>query len=587
MCGDIFALRNAGNTCTHAEGSMVGSLEFCTGKLGSRLILVLGHTKCGAIYGATKTFMDASNASQRKAGSALEGLLQGLGSVAEQAAQEVGPGASSDDVAAHAVQVNVFHTINFLLKYSHSIRESVRSGQVQIEGGIYQLETGSVEFLGASPRQGELLSSSLPVPPSMIAPDDARGVHGVRTAADERMPSDVALKMLKDGNERFAAGAQTASSTSGDMLKALAKYNQAPHSAILGCADSRVPVDTVFDAMPGELFVLRNAGNTCTHAEGSMLGSLEFCTGKLGSRLILVLGHTQCGAIAGATTTYQSYQSDEPRAPGCALEGLLQGLAAVAKEASSDLGPGVPQDKLVSHAVKVNVFSSINFLLKFSEPLRDLVRKGELDIQGGIYHLETGRVEFLGRSPRQDELLSSKLSVPPSMAMNTVRTSEDGTLEPNLAMQMLKEGNERFAVGAPLIGKVNRSMREALALKGQAPHTAIVGCADSRVPLETVFDALPGDLFVLRNAGNTCTHAEGSILGSLEFCTGALNTQLIFVLGHTNCGALKGATSAFLSSKESKKQAGTNWHGQLLDILSISKLALRINSHYEMALGYP
>ena len=100
---------------------MVGSLEFCTGKLGSRLILVLGHTKCGAIYGATKTFMDASNASQRKAGSALEGLLQGLGSVAEQAAKEVGPDASADDVAAHAVKVNVFHTINFLLKYSHSI----------------------------------------------------------------------------------------------------------------------------------------------------------------------------------------------------------------------------------------------------------------------------------------------------------------------------------------------------------------------------------------------------------------------------------------------------------------------------------
>ena len=57
--GDIFVLRNAGNTCTHAEGSMVGSLEFCTGKLGSRLILVLGHTKCGAIYGATKTYLDS------------------------------------------------------------------------------------------------------------------------------------------------------------------------------------------------------------------------------------------------------------------------------------------------------------------------------------------------------------------------------------------------------------------------------------------------------------------------------------------------------------------------------------------------
>ena len=116
----------------------------------------------------------------------------------------------------------------------------------------------------------------------------------------------------QDGNERFAVGAVTASKTSGDMRKALVKHNQAPHSAILGCADSRVPVDTVFDAMPGELFVLRNAGNTCTHAEGSMVGSLEFCTGKLGTRLILVLGHTQCGAIAGATATYQSGASQAP-----------------------------------------------------------------------------------------------------------------------------------------------------------------------------------------------------------------------------------------------------------------------------------
>ena len=97
-------------------------------------------------------------------------------------------------------------------------------------------------------------------------------------------------------------------------------------------------------------------------------------------------------------------------------------------------------------------------------------------------------------------------------------------------------------------------MCEALATKGQAPHTAIVGCADSRCPLETLFDALPGDLFVLRNAGNTCTHAEGSILGSLEFCTGALNTKLIFVLGHTNCGAIKGATAAYFAAKKKPTQ---------------------------------
>ena len=187
---------------THAEGSMVGSLEFCTGKLGSRLILVLGHTKCGAIYGATKTFLDAQQAQgePKKAGSALEGLLKDLGSVAQEAADELGPGASSDEVAAHAVKANVFHSMNFLLKFSDSIREAVKSGRVQLQGGIYHLETGKVEFLGKSPVQSELLSSTTSIPPSMnsMVERESRGLHGVRTAADERVPSDMALKLLKD-----------------------------------------------------------------------------------------------------------------------------------------------------------------------------------------------------------------------------------------------------------------------------------------------------------------------------------------------------------------------------------------------------
>ena len=129
MPGDIFVLRNAGNTCTHSEGSMVGSLEFCTGALGSRLIVVLGHTKCGAINGATKAFFDGKTAPPAATSSALQGLLQDLGSVAEQAAHDMGPHAEQDAVAAHAVKVNVFHTIDFLLKFSESIREKVKSGQ--------------------------------------------------------------------------------------------------------------------------------------------------------------------------------------------------------------------------------------------------------------------------------------------------------------------------------------------------------------------------------------------------------------------------------------------------------------------------
>ena len=142
----------------------------------------------------------------------------------------------------------------------------------------------------------------------------------------------------------------------------------------------------------------------------------------MGAQLVLVLGHTQCGAVPGATKTYQSGES---KAPSSALEGLLQGLAGVAQQASEDLGPG-----LIAHAVKVNVFHSMNFLLKFSEPLRDLVRKGDLQTQGGIYHLETGRVEFLGCSPQQAELLSSKRSVPPSIQCGPIRTAQSEPVMP-------------------------------------------------------------------------------------------------------------------------------------------------------------
>lgn len=570
--GDLFVLRNAGNTCTHAEGSMVGSLEFATGKLGTRLILVLGHTACGAINGATQTYFGKSTG---KATSALEGLLRDLMEVAENAASDLG----SDDIVAvgkHAVKINVLHTMKFLLKYSKTIRDLVISGKVELQGGIYNLETGRVDFLGKHPEQDVLFGSKMDLPPSMFK---SEAPSFVRTTESNAVSAREALNILAEGNKRYLLGEPKAFGATKDMRKALVDKGQAPHVAVVGCSDSRAPVETIFDALPGDIFVLRNAGNTCTHAEGSIVGSLEFCVGKLGSRLILVMGHTQCGAINGATKTYLADKSSVDRAhPSCALEGLLFGLTRVAADAAQELGPNATEDQLAKHSVKVNVFHSINFLLKFSQPIRDLVAKGELEVQGAIYNLETGQVDFLGPSPKQSELLSSKMFVPPGVAgasqssvllgLHGVRTPEDPPLKPPAALKLLKEGNLRFAKGEPEAGKIDAQMRKALADVGQAPHTAVLGCADSRVPLELVFDTLPGDLFVLRNAGNTCVHSEGSVLGSLEFCIGALNTKLILILGHTNCGAIKGATKQYLSSKGKPKEEPANALGALLMGLS-------------------
>ena len=83
-----------------------------------------------------------------------------------------------------------------------------------------------------------------------------------------------------------------------------------------------------------------------------------------------------------------------------------------------------------------------------------------------------------------------------------------------------KEGNQRFIQGAQINTRTSEKMREDLVDLGQAPHSAIIGCADSRVPLETIFDTMPGDIFVLRNAGNTCTHAEGPFCEFLFFWGG-------------------------------------------------------------------
>ncbi|CAJ1361902.1 unnamed protein product [Effrenium voratum] len=230
--------------------------------------------------------------------------------------------------------------------------------------------------------------------------------------------------------------------------------------------------------------------------------------------------------------------ADLPQAPGGrrAVEAWGAGGSADGavgggqKLRGGDLGGGFEFRDLARHSVKVNVFHSINFMLRCSSPLRELVKSGGLEIHGGIYHLETGRVEFLGQSPQQAELL---LSHSPSVPQ--VHTSEAPILAPP-ALERLWAGNQRYLGGIHRSGSCDR---KAL-VESQAPHTAIVGCADARTPFELLFDAMPGDIFTLRNAGNACTRAEGSMLGSLEFCAG-LGTQLILVLGHSNCRALKSA----------------------------------------------
>ncbi|CAE8587552.1 unnamed protein product [Polarella glacialis] len=267
---------------------------------------------------------------------------------------------------------------------------------------------------------------------------------GVRTTVDEPLSASQAIEVLQAGNRRFVQGDVKAGGLGPDMRRALASHGQRPVATVIGCADSRCPVEQLFDARPGDLFVLRNAGNTCTHAEGSMVGSVEYSVAILETKMILVLGHTGCGAIMGATKLFlerstQKYiemtcrkdaqestdqsteasESAQPLQPGCCkkkstLLGLLDALVPVAEQACVELEGGSTEE-IAAHAVKVNVWRTINFLLSYSLIIREKVASGEVELQGAVYNMSSGAVEFLGKSPKQEKLLNHDGHVVPSM----------------------------------------------------------------------------------------------------------------------------------------------------------------------------
>ncbi|CAE8581011.1 unnamed protein product [Polarella glacialis] len=186
---------------------------------------------------------------------------------------------------------------------------------------------------------------------------------GVRTTVDEPLSASQAIEVLQAGNRRFAQGVVKAGGLGPDKRRALASHGQRPVATVIGCADSRCPVEQLFDARPGDIFVLRNAGNTCTHAEGSMVGSVEYSVLNLETKMILVLGHTGCGAIMAATKLFmerhieatcqkdaqestdqstEASESEQPPQPGSCksrstLLGLLDALVPVAEPRGSSV----------------------------------------------------------------------------------------------------------------------------------------------------------------------------------------------------------------------------------------------------------
>jgi carbonic anhydrase len=201
-----------------------------------------------------------------------------------------------------------------------------------------------------------------------------------------------ALERLREGNRRFVSGAPSLDTAATHVRRMEFVAGQEPFAVILGCSDSRVPVEIVFDQGLGDLFVIRVAGNIVAP---SQIGSVEFAAERFGTRLVVVLGHTNCGAIQATLDDLQQPNDAQSLNLGSIVQRIrpaVEGLLAT--ELRRD------HEALAREAVRANVRVSADYLRHGSEVLERLIRNDGLHVVGAEYSLETGVVDFFDGVPR-------------------------------------------------------------------------------------------------------------------------------------------------------------------------------------------
>ncbi len=200
------------------------------------------------------------------------------------------------------------------------------------------------------------------------------------------IPAEEGLQRLLEGNRRFVSDLGRSDLVASQLRRSVLAAGQEPFAIVLGCSDSRVPAELVFDQGLGDLFVIRVAGNVVAP---SQIGSVEFAVERFGTPLVVVLGHSRCGAILATLEQLT-------RPPEAQSRNLLSILDRVRPSVESLLATELRHDPeaLVSEAVRANVRASVNHLRHGSELLEQYLHTGKLLAVGAEYSLESGVVEF-------------------------------------------------------------------------------------------------------------------------------------------------------------------------------------------------
>jgi carbonic anhydrase len=199
------------------------------------------------------------------------------------------------------------------------------------------------------------------------------------------LTAEQALTRLREGNGRFVSGVRSLEALLSPTRRGSLATDQSPFAIVLGCSDSRVPAEIIFDQGLGDLFVIRVAGNIVAP---SQVGSVEFAAARFGTPLVVVLGHTQCGAVLATL--------DEAKSRGSHTPNIRSIVDRIRPSVDTLLASGMLLDdeRLVREAVRANVRAAASHLRHGSALLEHLIQDGKLSVVGAEYSLESGAVDF-------------------------------------------------------------------------------------------------------------------------------------------------------------------------------------------------
>lgn len=238
-------------------------------------------------------------------------------------------------------------------------------------------------------------STFKPAPKSQTKPGATGGASSTDEAlADAPKTAEEALSLLREGNQRWLDGNVQNPSTGMLRRKSTADVGQKPFAIVLTCADSRIPVERVFDRGVGEVFVTRVAGNVAGPHES---GTIEYAVEHLNVPVLVVMGHSKCGAVKATVEGGQVTAN---------INSLVENIKPAVDRAKK-LNPSLEGAELVEAAVRENVWQSVFDLYKSSPMIVEMVRSGKLKVVGAVLDISTGKVDWMGEHPWQEAIVGA------------------------------------------------------------------------------------------------------------------------------------------------------------------------------------